>query len=138
MENRNQRLASYAIAKGITQISKFQERNKYSKRIISFLENYPPDEIISNIWDNWNSSHLQRKERRKTVLFRCELDALPIDEINTFEHRSVNNGVSHKCGHDGHIAILCGLAAAFSKTRNRNGNVAFFNLKKTVAAQRKF
>jgi metal-dependent amidase/aminoacylase/carboxypeptidase family protein len=33
------------------------------------------------------------------------IDALPIDEINTFEHRSVNNGVSHKCGHDGHIAI---------------------------------
>jgi metal-dependent amidase/aminoacylase/carboxypeptidase family protein len=47
---------------------------------------------------------------RKTILFRCELDALPIHEINTFEHRSLTNGVSHKCGHDGHMAILCGLA----------------------------
>jgi metal-dependent amidase/aminoacylase/carboxypeptidase family protein len=42
----------------------------------------------------------------KTILFRCELDALPIHEINTFEHRSLTNGVSHKCGHDGHMAIL--------------------------------
>jgi metal-dependent amidase/aminoacylase/carboxypeptidase family protein len=42
-------------------------------------------------------------------LFRCEL-GVTIHEINTFEHRSLTNGVSHKCGHDGHMAILCGLA----------------------------
>jgi metal-dependent amidase/aminoacylase/carboxypeptidase family protein len=30
------------------------------------------------------------KKAGKTILFSCELDALPIDEINTFEHRSVN------------------------------------------------
>jgi metal-dependent amidase/aminoacylase/carboxypeptidase family protein len=61
------------------------------------------------------------KEEGKTVLFRCELDALPIDEINTFEHRSVNNGVSHKCGHDGHIAILCGLATELHFQRPETG-----------------
>lgn len=44
------------------------------------------------------------------ILFRCELDALPIREINTFEHKSSNNEVSHKCGHDGHMSILTALA----------------------------
>lgn len=45
-----------------------------------------------------------------TVLFRCELDALPIQERNTFEYRSTVPGVSHKCGHDGHMATLAALA----------------------------
>lgn len=46
----------------------------------------------------------------KTVLFRCELDALPIEEVNTFQYKSVKKGVSHKCGHDGHMVIMLGLA----------------------------
>lgn len=46
----------------------------------------------------------------KTLLFRCELDALPIEEINTFEHKSIVKGISHKCGHDGHMIIMLGLA----------------------------
>lgn len=46
-----------------------------------------------------------------TVLVRCELDALPIAERNRFAHRSTVPGVSHKCGHDGHMATLAALAA---------------------------
>jgi len=38
------------------------------------------------------------------------LDAVPVQEANCFEHKSTNHGVSHKCGHDGHMAIVCGLA----------------------------
>lgn len=41
-----------------------------------------------------------------TVMLRSELDALPIHEINEFDHRSRSDGVAHKCGHDGHMAIL--------------------------------
>jgi amidohydrolase len=50
------------------------------------------------------------KGKGKTLLFRCELDALPIHEQNDFEYRSKTNGVSHKCGHDGHMTIVLGLA----------------------------
>lgn len=47
----------------------------------------------------------------KTVMLRCELDALPIHEINTdLPHRSKYDGVGHKCGHDGHMTILAGVA----------------------------
>jgi amidohydrolase len=44
------------------------------------------------------------------VLIRAELDALPIQESNTFGHRSKMPGVSHKCGHDGHMATLIAVA----------------------------
>ena len=44
------------------------------------------------------------------VLLRAELDALPIDEAGDLPWRSRRPGVSHKCGHDGHMATLVSLA----------------------------
>ena len=44
------------------------------------------------------------------IAFRAELDALPMDESIPLPYASGNAGVSHKCGHDGHMAALCGLA----------------------------
>ncbi|MFT7035154.1 MAG: amidohydrolase [Cyclobacteriaceae bacterium] len=46
----------------------------------------------------------------KTVMLRADTDALPIQEVNDFLHRSSFPGISHKCGHDGHTAILYGVA----------------------------
>ncbi len=59
----------------------------------------------------------------KNILFRGDMDALPIDETNDFAHRSVNRGVSHKCGHDGHTTIMYGLAEHFATNRPEQGNV---------------
>jgi amidohydrolase len=94
-----------------------------AKRIVAFLENLNPDEIITEIGGSGIVAIYKAKEAGKTVLFRCELDALPIEEINIFEHRSLINGVSHKCGHDGHMAILCGLASELSKSRPETGTI---------------
>ncbi|QJD79923.1 amidohydrolase [Spirosoma rhododendri] len=46
------------------------------------------------------------------TLIRADIDALPIPETNTFAHQSRHERVSHKCGHDGHTAILVRLAAS--------------------------
>ena len=44
------------------------------------------------------------------IAFRADMDALPIPETISLPYGSQNEGVSHKCGHDGHCAVLCGLA----------------------------
>lgn len=51
------------------------------------------------------------KQPGKTVMLRADTDALPIQEVNEFAHRSVVEGVSHKCGHDGHTAVMMAVAA---------------------------
>tara|TARA_R110001583_G_scaffold123082_1_gene274434 strand:+ start:55326 stop:56468 length:1143 start_codon:yes stop_codon:yes gene_type:complete len=58
-----------------------------------------------------------------TVMIRGDIDALPITEINTFDYASINEGVSHKCGHDGHTTILLGLALLFSKQPIKKGKL---------------
>ena len=45
-----------------------------------------------------------------SVMIRAELDALPIQETGFVPHRSLVAGKGHLCGHDGHMAILLGLA----------------------------
>lgn len=59
----------------------------------------------------------------KQIMIRGDIDALPIQETNEFDHRSKEEGVSHKCGHDGHTAILIGLARKLSKEKPAAGEV---------------
>ncbi len=44
------------------------------------------------------------------VGLRSEMDALPVSDLSGVPYSSVNEGISHACGHDGHIAILLGTA----------------------------
>ena len=94
-----------------------------AKCILSFLSKYPPQEIISNLGGQGIVAIYKGKEAGKSILFRCELDALPIQEINSFDYKSINEGVSHKCGHDGHMAILCGLAKTLYEKPLEKGNI---------------
>lgn len=54
-------------------------------------------------------------EGTKGIAFRADMDALPMNESTNLSYASVNPGVSHKCGHDGHCAALCGLALELDK-----------------------
>ncbi len=58
-----------------------------------------------------------------TILLRSDHDALPIQEINTFEHKSIIKNVSHKCGHDGHTTIMLGVAEALTDFPIARGKV---------------
>lgn len=62
----------------------------------------------------------------KRVALRADIDALPILEANQFAHASVNNGVMHACGHDGHITTLLMAARYLAETKNFDGTVYFF------------
>ncbi len=59
----------------------------------------------------------------KTILLRADIDALPIQEINEFEYKSVYEGVSHKCGHDGHTVIMLGVARLLEAFPFKNGKI---------------
>ncbi|TWS99651.1 M20 aminoacylase family protein [Reyranella sp. CPCC 100927] len=61
----------------------------------------------------------------RAVGLRADMDALPMDETNTFDHRSQHAGRMHACGHDGHTTMLLGAARYLAATRNFDGTVHF-------------
>ena len=65
-------------------------------------------------------------ETSRTLLYRADMDALPISEENDVDYRSQNDGVMHACGHDAHVAIALALARRFSAERGSiRGNLKF-------------
>jgi hippurate hydrolase len=60
---------------------------------------------------------------QRAIGLRADMDALPVQEINSFAHASQHSGKMHACGHDGHIAMLLGAARHLSRRRNFDGTV---------------
>src|SRR6185437_4794346 len=52
-----------------------------------------------------------------SIGLRADMDALPMQEKGTVAHRSTHNNIFHGCGHDGHTAILLGVAKHLSAHR---------------------
>lgn len=61
----------------------------------------------------------------RAIGLRADMDALPIQEMNEFAHRSRHSGRMHACGHDGHTAMLLAAAEYLAATRHFNGTVYF-------------
>ena len=61
----------------------------------------------------------------RAIGLRADLDALDMQELNDFSHRSTHSGKMHACGHDGHTTMLLGAAKYMSETRNFDGTVHF-------------
>lgn len=91
------------------------EEKKTAQKIIDFFQELKPDESRTEIGGQGLIFTFQGKKKGKTLLFRSELDGLPIEESNEFSHASKIQGKGHLCGHDGHMAILCGLGKILSK-----------------------
>jgi amidohydrolase len=102
------------------ELSGFEEQT--AKRIIEFINRHHPAQIIDSIGGHGFVAIYEFGEG-PTIVFRSELDALPIEETNDFEHRSLNKGISHKCGHDGHMAILSGLIFRLKEMPFKKGKI---------------
>ena len=59
----------------------------------------------------------------RAIGLRADMDALPMQEFNTFEHASRHEGKMHACGHDGHTAMLLAAAQHLAKERHFDGTV---------------
>ncbi len=68
---------------------------------------------------------LRMGDSNRAVGFRADMDALFIQEKNTFDHRSVHDGKMHACGHDGHTTMLLGAARHLSESDAFNGVIHF-------------
>ncbi|OED38908.1 amidohydrolase [Chromatiales bacterium (ex Bugula neritina AB1)] len=68
---------------------------------------------------------LQKGNGTASIGLRADMDALPIDELNSFSYRSGTRGVMHACGHDGHTAMLLAAAKYLAQSGNFTGKVVF-------------
>ncbi|HPA46939.1 MAG TPA: amidohydrolase [bacterium] len=67
---------------------------------------------------------IEGKKPGRTLLLRADMDALPVEEANEIDYRSEVPGRMHACGHDGHTAILLGVARVLAEKKDRLvGNV---------------
>jgi amidohydrolase len=108
-------------------LHKFPELSGHEKHtseyLIEFLQKNTNAKIFDNIGGYGFLAEFHFSNNGPHVLFRCDLDALPIKEKNTFDHASIFNNISHMCGHDGHMAIMSGFALKLNEADNLKGKV---------------
>jgi hypothetical protein len=86
--------------------------------------------------DQWFWCRKDREEESgmTPIAFRADMDALPIDEQLDLPYASLTPGVSHKCGHDGHCAVLAGLALELTGAKLRRPVVLIFQPGEEIGA----
>ncbi len=91
--------------------------------LIEELKQTNPDELYTQVGGYGIMAVYKGDPEKKSVMFRADMDALPVEEDHGLEYRSVKNGMAHVCGHDGHMTVLIGLARKISSERHQFGDV---------------
>ncbi len=99
------------------------EERETAARLRAILEECGPAELLTGLGGEGLAAVFTGPEKGPTVVFRAETDALPIPEEELFPHASLREGISHKCGHDGHMAILIGVARYLKDRPLRRGRL---------------
>ncbi len=89
--------------------------------VAEFLTPTQPDEVIAEIGGEGVAFIYKGAAPGPTLMFRAELDALPITELSNAPYRSLRKGRAHLCGHDGHMAALAALGLGFGAKRPQRG-----------------
>lgn len=97
--------------------------SKTAARLKSFIQESAPDEMIVGLGGHGLAAIYNAGVKGPTLLFRADLDALPIVEENDILHKSQHHGVAHLCGHDGHMAVLAGFSVILKKYRPASGRI---------------
>lgn len=107
-----------------------------NKIINEFLDTTNPDVQYRNVGGYGIIAIYNGKETGKNILIRADIDGLNIpmgshqvesqrdkDAETQSQQPTADSQFSHRCGHDGHATILCGLAMRLGHTRPKKGNV---------------
>ena len=103
---------------------------------LSFKEDLTSDYIASILESHGIEMHrglavtgivatVQGTKSGDAIGLRADMDALPIQELNEFKHKSTHDGKMHACGHDGHSTMLLGAAVYLSQHNDFTGTVHF-------------
>lgn len=90
---------------------------------MAFLREHSSGECVRIVDGRGLVCHFRSGKEGPHVVVRADVDALPIRESSGVGYASGTDGVAHSCGHDGHSAILCGLAIALTQDPIRKGAV---------------
>ncbi|UCH23826.1 MAG: M20/M25/M40 family metallo-hydrolase, partial [Deltaproteobacteria bacterium] len=113
-----------ALRKELHQNAELSGKEEKTRQIVfDFISRNAPHKIISPIGGNGIACIYQAEFTGPALLFRAEMDALPIEEKNDLNYKSQNSNVSHSCGHDGQMAILAGLSGLLHKNPLKRGKV---------------
>ncbi|MEY2753826.1 MAG: hypothetical protein RJB65_184 [Actinomycetota bacterium] len=99
------------------------QEHRTAERVLEFLRPLGPDRVLTGVGGTGIVATFDSGVPGPVLLFRSELDALPIVELGVDGHGSTVEGVSHKCGHDGHTTMVLGLAQYLSANRLAKGAV---------------
>lgn len=93
--------------------------------VVERLREFGVDQIETGIGKNGVVAIIKGQGGDGPVIgLRADMDALPITEVRDLPHKSLNEGVMHACGHDGHTTMLLGAARYLAETRQFSGSVA--------------
>jgi amidohydrolase len=95
-----------------------------AKMVAEFISATKPDELQTNIGGHGVLATYDSKNAGPHLLIRCELDGLPISDEIEIDYQSKTEGVGHKCGHDGHMATVAGVAKLLGNQRPKAGKVS--------------
>ena len=98
--------------------------NRTAEMVTQNLESFGA-EVFTGIGKTGVVGKLTNGKSDNAIGLRADMDALPMQENNDFSYRSINEGVFHGCGHDGHTAMLLGAAKYLSLTKEFDGTVYF-------------
>ena len=100
------------------------EEEYASKKVASLLKEFGL-EVHKNIAKTGVVGVLKKGSSNKSIGIRADMDALPIQETNTFDYKSKIENRMHACGHDGHTTMLLGAAKHLAEHGNFDGTVYF-------------
>ena len=100
------------------------EEHRTAEKVADLLTQFGL-EVHTSVGNTGVVGLLKKGDSERALGLRADMDALKIQEQNSFEHRSLNAGKMHACGHDGHTAMLLGAAQYLAAEGEFDGTVVF-------------